>query len=622
MRMAMRLGVLALMAAGCGGDFSAGQKPDFAVDVEGDPKNSTTETPIGFYEFSAVTPGQGQRQLARVRIRNLGDEAFDITRVAFLENNADGTTKSPWVTIEWGSIDPAIAIPFSTTKLRQLEFNVLYAPTAECTTQANCEASGTLIIEHTDAEKLPAQIEFGPPKCRREPRVDPPKDTFFNASVARPETKTFSVTNTGSCSCAVNDVTFKDPATTKFKISRSFPNGSEIEPGTKLDFTVTYTPTDDGLGDTAVIYVSTDCRDTPLVVPLDTKSETGTYEISYDGKDEKGFLDFTTVTTGCEEKLVSLYNVGPSTMTVQGWSVPEDTAGEYYTIACQFPATTAGGTPTPVAKPPAGLAEGRTLECKVKYCANTLAGKNGTVSFSFRNPTDGVIEIPAFGGEPKSCFDFAPGDAAHLMKIDFVAAQKGDTIKHTAVIYNCGNDVLTVNRVRFENDFQQATPYFSLDGAPTFPVEVPVAGLQTLTISMTITDNEPQVGAVMYIDYLDPFGNEITSFAPGLRGVVAPTSTVPVAVAGATPDAKVGAEVVLSGLGSSPEAEIVPEGYVWYLTDKPAGSQVIVNGTNSFMTRSFIPDKAGKYTFALRVFASTEPFFYSDEATVTVDVAP
>ena len=79
---------------------------------------------------------------------------------------------------------------------------------------------------------------------------------------------------------------------------------------------------------------------------------------------------------------------------------------------------------------------------------------------------------------------------------------------------------------------------------------------------------------------------------------------------------------VTAGGTTAGSSEVTSQAYVFYLKSKPAGSQVILNGPPTSAVASVIPDVAGAYTFAVRVFGSDEKFIYSDEATLTVEVAP
>lgn len=611
-----------LVASACGGDsFSQGSKPQFEVAVEGAIVTSVLE---GLHEFQKVQPGTGQRQKAEITLRNNGTAPVTISRVTQLDVNADGTAKSKWMVLDWRGFDPALGLPLTIAPGDSpLKIDMVYEPGAACEAENNCESSATIEILTDDPAVPKAVIEFALPKCRREPKVYPPSDIFLEAEVGKPEIKTFTVENSGTCACTVNSVKMVGGANV-FTLTQDFADGTELKPNASpVSFTVTYTSAGGAGTDQTQIQVEFDCQSQPTIIPITTQAaQAGNFEVSYDEKETKGFLDFTTVAPStCEEKVVSIYNVGPAIMTVQTREVPEDLQGNFYTVTCAFPPAQEGAEPTPVTGN-AALAAGRTLECTVKYCATDAAGKNGTLTIAYVNPGPGTIEVPMFGGTPKPCFDFGPGDVSSQMALDFVATAKGEAVDGRFMIYNCGNADLEVKAVRVEDAFGQgeASEYFTVDAALAFPLTVPVGGVQSVELTMVVNDNEPQVSSTMYIDYVDGSGATLVASNMNVRGFVAPTVPVIAAALEASGEKKVGKELTLSGAASTPASEIGEGAYAFYLVEKPAGSQLIINGSPGDATRDIIPDKAGKYVFALRVFAKTEPYIWSPEATVEVDV--
>jgi hypothetical protein len=114
----------------------------------------------------------------------------------------------------------------------------------------------------------------------------------------------------------------------------------------------------------------------------------------------------------------------------------------------------------------------------------------------------------------------------------------------------------------------------------------------------------------------------------GLQGLVFAEGAVvkPTANPGNTADyvgTTVGTPIVLDGSLSTPGSDpIYKNGFMWYLLDKPAGSKIILNGAPSQPDRAVIPDVAGKYVFGLQVHGAVDPFIYSEEATIEINVAP
>lgn len=604
-------------STGCS-DLSKGTRAHIGVHV-GDDGLEVLE-----YELSSITAGSGQRDIVKIQIKNSGDADLQIHSIALLSKNLDDTDVNPWVEIDWGSFDPQLGFPHTIhpfDSLTVLAVSVIYEPGA-CDQGVDCKFSNaaTLEIKSSDEDKPTMHIKLQPPSCQPEPRVEPPKDTFFNATSAKPETKTFQITNIGNCDTTVTKIDLSAP-TTKFSVIQSFPDGQLLKHQYQQDyepliFQVKYTPTATSDNDQVTVRVYTSDRPgSPIEVPLSTKLEKGSFIVSY-CTTELGYIDFKDVGSQCETCIVNVINEGPASMTIKGIAVPEDEEETHYKLSAEL----VGNPPQTIQNPKTqaiGLVEGRSVDIEVEYCGS-LEGLNATLEINYTNPEHGIIEIPMFGGKEKSCFDIAPGHAAKPLVMQFHGAASAE-ITRDFVLYNCGNAPLTIHEFRFQNAFEQPTEYWSMMDPPAGDLTIGAGGLQVLTVKMIVTDGEIEPSGVMYIDYTDHLGTKIENYGVTLQGVIGSTATPPTAVAESSGDAVVATQHELIGINSQPGSEGIAEnGYVWYLVAKPAGSQVIVNGGADDPNVKWIPDLPGTYTFELLVHGNSGDFLYSAPASVSV----
>jgi len=617
------------LATACG-DLSEGKKPHVEI-VLGNAGAGVTS-----YELASITPGTQQRDTVEVEIKNTGKATLTIQSIRLLDNNLDGSPGNPWVTLDFGGFDPLNGLPHKIEPndfVTSLTIQVVYEP-GDCS-EDDCKYTNTatLEIKSDDPDNPISTRTFAPPSCLPKPNVQPPKDTYFNATPVTPEVKTFQIHNDGNCEVSVKDITF-NKATTKFTLDRkdSWPNGTVLlpvnDPGYEpLIFTVKYQPTANSSNDSVTVQVHMSDRIVPIEVVLKTQFESGSFEVSHNCGGDPAKLDFTDTDTGDKTCTVNVHNLGPASMSIKGICFPADEDETHYSVAAELP----GMPPTPVTQPcnkdgvaasTVGLVEGRSVDIHVTY-HGSINGMNADLVINYNNPDNGQITIPAFGGKAKSCFDYAPGDGSSPLVMQFIGEKDVETNRQF-VIYSCGNAALTVTGFRFEDAFGlgNEAEYFAMKDPPTLPLEIPAGGVQLFEATMLVTDNDLSPGGTMYVDYIDPTGADVSGFGVDLKGLIGPEGTPPVAVPTADEGAKVGQQHKLTGSDSTPGSEgIATGGYVWFLTAKPAGSQVVINGGPGSADLTWVPDVAGTYTFALLVHGNMGDFLYSDMATLDVVVA-
>ena len=573
-------------------------------------------------------PGQKPSQRINMEIRNNGKADLVIQKVEFLETNADGTPRNQWVTFDWGTTKPA-DLPLMAIHPNDfasvIRFDIVYQP-------QTIDTNGiTMQVTSNDPNTPVKTCSFTPPKCLPKVHIDPPEYTFINATSSHPETQIFQIQNLGNCALSVSDIQFSQPES-KFTIKRDFPNGSEVLPASDagykpLTFTVTYQPQGECGADAAAAQVfSSDPAQNPITVPLKTSCENGTIAVSYEGQ-ANGCLDFTDVGPGKEKTLpVNIYNEGPAIFSVVkgNTSIPEDPDKTHYTFEGSKP----GPTPTPIDLDTQdfALGQGVSMDINVTY-KGSLLGLNGSLVIKYKQATMKTLTVPLCGGKPKPCIDLGPGDVKQGNNLLQFHSSKDQAISRPFVVYNCGNADLVVKSYVLTDDFYPEDPskYWTLDDPPAGDLTIVPGGLRNYSVTMKVTDNEQKVGGKLDVHYIDPTGAEsILAGGIDLAGIIDPAATAPIADPGKPEDytgVKVGEPLLLDGSHSQPgSGGLYQDGYQWWLTAKPAGSLLIVNGPPGGAFREVIPDKAGSYTFMLQVYGTDDDFLYSDVASITIVV--
>jgi len=578
-------------------------------------------TPQGnTYALTPLDPELPFDEKVLVEIINEGTKDLVIDAVYLLETNEHGdqTPKNEWVTLQQQT---GVVLPFTIPPKDftvSLNYNVIYNPS-----DGNRNDT-TLRIESNAGVQ---DYIFTLKDCAPQVRVDPPSDTFFNATVTKPEEKIFQIHNDGNCELIFDRVQ-ESQATSVFTLVDAPITGAKVPPKgdpayAPLLFKVRYQPNANSTNDSIsyMVYTSDEAHN-PVTVPLNTKSESGNFIVTY-GTQASGFLDYTDTDSGEKTITVNIYNEGPAVFTLTQVNMVGDEMGTHYTTAIEKPAAAAGEFPTPVTNLPLALAQGKSVDILVTYKAATMTGMNAQLEVQYNQPDNTSFSIPAYGGDPKPCFEMAPGDKNSPVGIQFVG-NGGETVSQNVVIYNCGNAPLSITDVRIEDDFfpDQPSSIWTMTDPTSTAWDIPVGDLQVLKLDMLAPENELKAGGTLYIDYVDTGGTTVTFTGIDLQGVLdASDITLPTAVPGAYTGAQAGQNLDLNASGSTPGSEgLYEKGYLWYLLKRPAASQLILNGAPGLPNRTIMPDQPGEYTFGLRVHGSSGKFLYSDEATVNVTV--
>lgn len=622
MRTALYL-TTAFVLSACGDKLGSGTFPQINVTV--DTQSYSTDGTAFF--------GQAlQREVVKtLRISNTGTGNLRITSIDWDVDGAGLRKKNQYVEIDFrGSVD-ANSFPYTIdpTNLAELGMAVVYTPPLG--KPLDDFADSVLLIKsnaraadgRTSNNEL--RITFSMRQDVALPRVTPISYKFQNATAAKPETQEFRVYNDEQLATApfrIMSVRL-ETASQEFTLQGTPSSGTQVlEPGNpgyrEVVFQVTYQPKDD-IPDANAILIETDVAGSgTLRVPLTTGTNLGSYSVSYSHVNE---LDFSNVTS-VETRSVQITSEGPGTLTIKQPRIEPADARADFTFRAFVPATTPEGTDTEITQWPRGLNVGRTIRLDITYQPSNdgTDTANGELLIPFENPDPGTIVLPMFSGDPKSKIVLAP--ATGNVSVTGVRAN-GDSGTRKIVVYNEGNGPLQVKAATVKAQFDLPPKVWGLQGAFA-PFTVAPGGLGLIEVAYDLGEmpqSSPTVSEFIEITYFNDFTNQDETISMGLLVEDVGTKSNPVANPGTYSGVVAGQTMNLSGLGSTAATgSIQTNGYVWYLTAKPATSAARLNAQTG-ATVPFLPDVAGTYTVELVVFAyDNQTYLFSAPASVTITV--
>ncbi len=562
-----------------------------------------------------------------VVLSNAGGKDLTIDSIAlepggnsFITMNADFTAASFPMVLKANSLG-----------IGDITFTVSYSPG---TGYDDRDSVLRVVSNDSTTDNQTYRVVFAPSVKAAQLAVSPTNYTFVNATAAVPSLAQFTLSNSGTETLVIDSVVLQN-ASSEFTILDPPNQGTTIDPKgsggiDSVMFSLRYAPID--TPDENVILV----RWSPVGgaiqetgIPVAGQTQAGTLEITYSDQ-SKGFLDFSEqVTVGARcAKVVNIMNQGPGPVQLKLPNIVQPTGSTAYTVKWYQ----AGGTQTEacgaytgteIQGAQYGLSNQRAVDVVVEYTAPTVVGVNGTLEIAYNNPGPVKVSIPLVGGSPKGEFDLAPGNA----KLAFYRAT-GEEVK-TGVIVNRGTGTLTIKSVNVVKSWGVDPDAFTLLTSVPANTELPAWSLLPFEIEFNTDYETTSVNASLDIVYVDPLtGSDATAslFLEGRKDFGA--VVVPSADAGQAADyagAKVDEVIHLDGSKSSAGTHpIWTTGYLWYLSQKPAGSKAILNVAGSGPQTDFLPDAAGSYTFKMHVFSidsATSTAYFGNEASVTVQVS-
>jgi hypothetical protein len=500
----------------------------------------------------------------------------------------------------------------------------LYAPTAG----AGQEVDGRPVMltirsnDRFDNEEVRVLLQFTGRKATI--RVQPSVVILVNPTSARPVTETISVHNDGSDRLVIESITLERADDREYDLIIGTPVSAwyvlpKSDPGyTPLTFQVRYAPRA-ATAENAILITSNDTSNRTLRVPIRIQTqERANCVFTYEDQ-AKGFLDFVGRPHG-SEKVVSVYNEGPSNCLVKNLTIEPPLVRTFYSVRLQTPATTPGGSPT-VVSPPLSLSRDRSAEIVVTFNGNADDPQNGSLSVAYENPQAGQFFVPILGGAETPVLAISPdSNQVHI------TAAVGSSGRGTFVIANNGTGDLTIDDMAvptsdWENlceGVSNLSPYFTVDGGPHAGLTVPSFGLLPVTVTYAPPNDEPRRTAQVHIAHRTPEGDCVETNVTIIGTLAGPER--PVAAFAVSPNAPTAGESLLLDAGSStaPAGDpIWSSGYSWYLAGKPSGSKLILSETTGPVVQ-LRPDLAGTYRIVLVVFTSSG--VYSGETAVDVVV--
>ncbi len=606
--------------------------PEIAVFVRAQGQSTVPLSPDGTIEFSGVAESK------TIEVRNVGYAPLRIDEVRLEGDN-------PQFTLDLrGTEFPKIIRPAEGAIIERLEFDISFTP------GSTLGASRTLVIVSNDPEYPTFRATVSPKSLAPKIVVNTgPGPVDAITPIGQPWPMEFRVTNAGTDALVImKPLELKDPNDDEFSIFKPlevekpiYPKGSGLG-DEEATFTIRYVPKDAEPDENFVLIHSND----PLtpVYSIHIRgfvSGHGDIEVSYpDQAVGTGCVDFSKVQEEGQEctKVLTVKLVGGGQVNVRKPKVTPANGPytvEWYQAGGSYEPDETGcgqydGTPLPSDVPTALNPQRPSFDVAVTYTAPGAKGVNGTLLFEYTTASGvpGQKEVLLCGGVAKGEFDVAPPFLSSLMFF----ALPGETKRKTVVVANRGNGPLTILKVEVQKQWPTVDPdAFIVTNPPNPGHEVPAWGLLPMEVEFRTDYEQPKVAATLHITYRDPLTDSAVDAVVQMEGRKDFEGiTLPTANPGTPQDysgAKVGQPLVLDGSKSEGGTYSLPtgnNGFRWFLIEKPPGSRIFLNVADTGPQVTVTPDVAGPYRFGLVVYAGdpTTGYFFSDEATVTVQVQP
>ncbi|MCA9553849.1 MAG: choice-of-anchor D domain-containing protein [Myxococcales bacterium] len=384
------------------------------------------------------------------RIRNIGNVPLTVFNVALEQ----GTTQEY-------SIAPQAAIPAVIDPQQEISVAVTYVGTSPGEDQGRVEVitnawddPNTMVNETTGYVSLRA--------VARGPEIDafPPVVNFGTVAIESNAARTLAILNSGNAPLTISDIQFA-PSTGELTISGipAFP--LVVQPGTSVDLSLSYHPTDAGQ-DTATVSVMSDDRDEPtLTVPV---NGVGGVPTTCSVNVAPAQLTFGLVERGRVAQLpVEIRNAGAQPCTVSNIALNG---------AAEFSITSGNGANVTV-QPGANHVVG------IAYAPTAYGTHNTVLSFNSDDPGQTTVQVPVSGSSLQSDVLVIPSS------LDFaVVPVTCRSPVRDVIIYNTGNSVVTVTNVYLD---PTTTPEFELTPLST-PYTLAAGAQVTVNVRYHPTD--------------------------------------------------------------------------------------------------------------------------------------
>lgn len=582
------------------------------------------------YDLPTFTPGGGDSKSWAFVLANVGDTDLTVTSVQLAETNADDSPKNAWVSLEWGAFDPELFLPLVLAPQDKnpdamIPFTVVFTP------DSFDENDARLVITTDDPMTPVLNIDFIAPTIEADIQLAPGALTFAAAGFGLPESQDITVDNAGIGPLAIESIEILDDEAGVFSLIAPDGGTAQVAPADTPGYapatiTVQYEPVFGSDLDTATLRIVSNSPDeSPLDVPLSSTFQTGEASpcvLSWPGS-EGGVVDFTATSTEALTITLAMKNVGAGVCTLDDVSIPEDPEGSHYAISLAYQPGEPEAEPVPIEALPVGIGSGLSFLITITYTPGE-AKMDASVVISYQDPFPKTVTLPTLGGGPEPCIDLAPGSASEPLQLQF-GGSDGASVTRELVIYSCGDAPLTVSSITVHDQLDPTAPsaLFVLGGAGAGPHVIPPHSVFKIPISATIsTEPDPVKGGVTINYELSDGPGEM--IVPLIRDHL-PGVTLPTAQPGTPadyPGAVAGEPLTLDGSASSPGSQFLANnGYTWFLTAKPSGSKLVVNGPTAGPHRIVTPDVPGTYGFDLIVRSLGTTPHYSQASSVSISVA-
>ena len=388
-----------------------------------------------------------------------------------------------------------LSLPKTLTAGQNISFSVQFSPTS------TTGASGSIVFTD-NAPGSPQTLTMTGSAVATGSTLgaNPGSFNFNNVVVSASSPQTFTLTNSGSATITINQVTTTGPGFS----SNGIAAGQTIAAGANATFTATFAPTTTG-GTSGNIAITSTATNPTLNIPLSGTGTQGALTAS------PASIPFGSVTLGSSASVpVTVSNTGTAAVSITAHSI----TGTGFTLT--------GWTA------PASLNPGQTTSFTVTFAPTSAAAASGSVSITSSAPGSPlIISLTGSGTATQAQMTISPST------VDFNNVNVGGNLTQNVTLTNTGTAALNITAATITG-----TGYTMNLTAPR-TIKAGANSIFTVTFTPTSAGSAP--GSI-----------SITSNAPGSPATIALTGTGIQAQIAASPTSVAFANVVVGNSNSQP----------------------------------------------------------------------
>jgi hypothetical protein len=407
------------------------------------PVGQWTANPTSISFGSVNTGGSASKQIV---LTNTGNAAVKISQI-----NASGS----------GFSVTGVSVPSTVNASQSVTLTVGFAPTTVAS------ASGSVMVT-SDAKDSPLSIPLSGAGVQPGLNVSPASFDFGSVVDGQTKSQTFSVTNTGSASLTIAQISLSGAGFTLSGLATP----STLAAGQSTSFSARFAPTSAGTGSGAV-SISSNAPNSPTKVTLSGTGVAASVTLTA----SPASLAFGSVNAGTSSaKSVTLTNSGNSSVTISQ-------------VAVSAKDVNTSGITTPLT-----LTPGQAKAMNVAFSPTTAENVTGNITVTSAQGSSSVIAISGTGVQ--AALGLTPAT------VSFGNVPVASAISQTVQVKNSGTAVLTISQVSAAGSGFSTSglslPLSLNAGASTmFNVQYLPASAGTVSGSVSIVSNAPNSPATL-----------------------------------------------------------------------------------------------------------------------------